>query len=197
MIRDDLKSLAKFKEIMASILFESEDITDMVMPEPDDPRFDKSENFFGARDLPAEDPVTGEITYVTLTGYCFDIPYIKESITDDRTIITVDSSITKIQGEYIKEVGLDVCVLSPRDTADMNSEQKELFHARGYHGNKIDMIVSAIHTAVMEQARDFGIGKIRLAPEKPVISYLPNDNWYGRKISFLCSDFYKKTGKQR
>lgn len=191
-IDDDLRSLGSFKDNMLNILYMSEDVRNLTMPVLDDARFDEHDNFFGRKEIPYYNPDTQETEYVDLTGHCFDVPYIDSTITDVRAIITLESFITKINGTHVKEVELDIFAFSHKALIHMSDTEKVSFSNRGYSGNRVDMMVSAIHSAVKKHAYDFGIGKIMLNTRNPVTPYMPNQDFYGKKISFLCSDFYIK-----
>lgn len=191
-IDDDLSALGKYKDTIGEILFSSNDVVNLVMPTLDNPNFDAADNFFGGEKLEYYNPETKEIEYITLLGHCFDVPYIKPTITDARALICMETYLNKVDGESIKEVALDLYVYAHKNFIAMPSTESGEYKKRGYAGNRIDMLMSAVEVAIKYRSRDFGIGKIMLKPVSPISSYEPNNDFYGRKMSFICSDFYIK-----
>lgn len=198
-VDDDLKSLGKIKDYFSKILFNSEDVRNLTMPELDDNRFDELDNFFGGKKLEYYNPETKKYEYIDLQGHCFDVPYIDETITETKAVITMESFITKIEFEHIKEVQVDIYAFAHKDHIHMSSKEKLPYSKKGYSGNRVDMMSSAIWLALKEanMPKDFGIGKIMFNPRMPITPYQPNKDFYGKKLSFLCSDFFVKPKNQR
>lgn len=194
-VDDDLRSLGSFKDTMMNILFNYEDVRNLTMPTLDDDRFDEFDNFFGGN--LEWTGTNGSVEHVELLGHCFDVPYIAETITDNRALITLESYITKIEGEHVKEVAIDVFAFSNKSFIQMSPKEKAYFIKKGYSGNRVDMMVAAIELAVKNRSREFGIGKIMLTHRNPVIPYEPQNKFYGRKMSFVCSDFFIKPQNKR
>lgn len=191
-IDDDLKALGKYKDTIGEILLSSDDVVNLVMPSLDNPNFDVADNFFGGERLEYYNQAKNEIEYITLLGHCFDVPYIKPTITDARALICMETYISKVDGESIKEVAIDLYVYAHKSFVTMPHDESAKFKKRGYAGNRIDMLVSAIELEIKNNSRSFGIGKILLAPSTPIISYEPNHDFYGKKMSLICHDFYIK-----
>ena len=162
------------------------------MPELDNENFDITDNFFGGEKLEYYNPSTGSTEYVDLLGHCFDVPYIKPTITDTRAIICMETYITKLDSESIKEVAIELYVYSHKNFITMPRAESAKYKKRGYAGNRIDMLMSAIELSIKNRAYDFGIGKIALTANAPISSYEPNNDFYGKRMSFLCSDFFIK-----
>lgn len=196
-VDDDLYSLGRYKDIMMDIFYQSEDIRNLTMPVLDDARFDLQANFFGGKELAYSNPDTGSTEYVTLPGHCFDVPYLDQSLTEERAVILLESLITRIEGPRIKEVEIDVYALSHKSFIHLSAAEKSSYLKKGYSGNRVDMMAAAIELAVKERAREFGIGKIRLNSQNPILPYETENSFYGKKLSFLCSDFFMKTRNQR
>lgn len=202
-VDDDLKSLGKVKDYIMKVLYNNEDVRNLTMPSLDDDRFDSVDNFFGGKNLEYYNPTTKKYEYADLLGHCFDVPYIDETITDSRALITMDSYIPELPSEHIKTIALDMFVFSHKSFIHMNSKEKASYSKRGYAGNRVDMIVSAIELALKEanqivnRPKDFGIGKIVMRERSPITPYEPNKEFYGKKISLLCSDFFEKPKNKR
>jgi hypothetical protein len=191
-IDDDLYSLGWFKEVAQKIMYLSDDVRNITMPVLDDDRFSDEENFFGDKDITYFNPDTAKNESVTLIGHCFDVPYIDSTITDSRAFITMETTITKLEGNHIKEIELFVYAFSRKDFIHMNLEEKNKYIKKGYSGNRIDMMVSAIALAFKEHANEFGIGQVSLNPRSPIVPYEPLASFYGKRMSFIISDFYIK-----
>lgn len=195
-IDDDLRTLGKFKDMVMDILFKSEDVRDLCMPQLDNENLDVSDNFFGGKNLEYFDAESNEMKNVDLLGHCFDVPYIDLRINDTRALIAIESYVKRIEGDHIKEVELDIFVYSHKDIIHMDSQEKGKFINKGYAGNRIDMLCAAIINAIKTHSQDFGIGGLDLNPYNPIYPYEPKNEFYGKKISYLCYDFYIKPKNQ-
>lgn len=193
-VDDDLKSLGSCKEYFSEVFFLNEDVRKLVMPSLDDSRFDERDNFFGGKKLKYFNPSSKEYEYADLPGHCFDFPYVDEKIVDSRALITMDSFLTKAGCGRTKEIQIDIFALSHKDFIRMDEEEKASYTAKGYAGNRVDMMVSAIELAMKyaERPKDFGIGRIFFKPENPITLFDQDKQFYGKKISLLCSDFFIK-----
>lgn len=195
-IDDDLRTMGKFKDMIMNILFKSEDVRDLVMPQLDNDNFDLSDNFFGGKNLEYYDAINNENKNVDLLGHCFDVPFIDERINDTRALITLESYIKRIEGSHVKEVELDIFVYSHKNIIHMDSKEKGKYIKKGYAGNRVDMLCAAVVDAIKEHSKDFGIGGLKLKPYDPIYPYEPKNEFYGKKISFLCPDFFIKPKNQ-
>lgn len=198
-VDDDLRTLGRCKDYISKILFNSDDVRNLTMPILDDDRFDALDNFFGGSKLEYHDKSTNETLYVDLLGHCFDVPYIVDTITETPALITMESYATRMENEHIKEIEIDIYAFAHKDHIHMNPKEKSQYSKRGYSGNRVDMMCSAIWLALKDANRpkDFGIGKINFNPRNPITPYQPNNSFYGKRLSFLCSDFFVKPKNQR
>lgn len=195
-VNDDLRTIGKFKDMIMDILFKSEDVRDLCMPQLDNDNFDVSDNFFGGKNLEYFDTDSNEIKNVDLLGHCFDVPYIDTRINDTRALITLESYIKTIEGDHIKEVELDIFIYSHKDFIHMDNSEKGKFVNKGYAGNRIDMLCAAVVDAIKDHSKDFGISGLHLNPFNPIYPYEPKNEFYGKKISYLCHDFFIKPKNQ-
>lgn len=192
MTNEDLIDLGKCKEILSGIFLGSEDILSLVMPVLDDPDFSISQNWLGGS-CSLMDAESGHVIKTAdLPGHCFDIPYLPAAISGEKAIITMESRITKCENEQTKEITLDIYAIAHKNIIQLTETEKINYQAKGYYGNRIDILTAAIHNSIKERSRDFGIGRLNLASKEPVIPCFPDDNYYGRQISYSCSSYYIK-----
>ena len=192
------RTMGGIKEAYAALFLQNDDIRSLVMPRLDDDRFGDEANWYGGSYNIREKGVTSR---VELQGHCFYVPYVKDTLTDNRTVICLESYVTTAYTGQIKDIIFMINVFSSKTGIDMQTEDDrqllDKMKARGYTGNKIDMVVSAICQVVdttktiMDASGKlvYGIGKATLLQREPILAYQPNVNFYGKQIFYNIIDF--------
>lgn len=186
------------KEAIQKAFFEDEDIRELTMPRLDNDNYSAEDNWYGGVFY---SETNGEKKAEKLEGYCFDVPFIDDTLTDNRLIITVEVLNRNL---YYQNVGSNTieaftiiitvfchkdCLMYP------DQEMKDLldrFRTRGYTGNRLDMVVAAIQRLmenedlefVDEDGKYYGMGKASLLKRVPMESYQPNPYFYGIQIMY-------------
>jgi len=191
-VEKDLQDLGHFKTLLQVIFENDEDLRNLVMPEPDDADFTPLQNWLGGTYSIEDADGTPQKT-ATLIGYCFDVPYIPPAVTDSRIVITMETSISKAVNERTKEVTTDIYVCCPKDRVLLTEQEKKHYTEKGYAGNRVDMCVMAIANAIKRNAGIFGIGNIRLLPEKAIEPHTPGEGYYAKRLSYTCQCFYMRS----
>jgi hypothetical protein len=181
----NFKELGTYKDKIISMFAANEDIIDLIMPTLDYDRFEVSDNFIGGEFQTVEN---GIVKNVILKGHCFDTPFIYSSITDSRNCICIDTNISNADGESIKEMSITIEVMCNKANLQMDSESRMKYVTKGLSGNRLDMIVEEIGLQ-LNSSRQFGIGKFKPAIRNPVHSYFPNEDYFGKVLTYTCSDF--------
>ena len=154
-----------YKDLLRRLLFEDELVRQLVMPSGGTP-----------------DSQTEE---VWLTRHCLDVPYLDEQITDERSLLLIEC-LPLTSGE-IRSYSITVTVCCHRNLINLSAEKRAGYHTQyGLTGNLADMIVMAVNQALSKDStsRSFGIGKLRPASEKPVVSFIPTNQFYGKTLTF-------------
>jgi hypothetical protein len=192
------RTMGGIKEAYGALFLQNDDIRSLVMPTLDDERLGDEANWYGGAYNVREKGVTSR---VELKGHCFYVPYIKDSLADNRTVICMESYVTTAYTGQIKDIIFMINVFAAKSGIDMQTEDDRILldkmKSRGYTGNKIDMIVSAIcqtvdTTKVIKDASGkiaYGIGKATLLQREPILAYQPNYNFYGKQIFYNIVDF--------
>ena len=55
-------------------------------------------------------------------------------------------------------------------------------------GNRIDMAVEVIGR-LLNGSKKFGLGRLQPIPNRPVTSYSPNNEFFGKVLHYICDDF--------
>jgi len=134
-----------------------------------------------------------DITNFISPDCCLDLPYFPGVIPDGNNFIGVDSYIIRAGGTAIKEIGIDIYIMFPKNNMAITDELKAQYRDKGYSGNPIDIIIQSVGR-LLNGSKDFGIGSLKPALENPVRSYIPEENpgqYHGKILSFACSDFMK------
>lgn len=133
-------------------------------------------------------------------GHCFLVPYIKntilDTVTDTRMVICMETyNGTNYDSKSVKNVVIQFNVFCHKDGLDLiTDEDKEFFEnmrAKGYRGNRVDMVISAIMKRVDEThyLRDkngvnYGIGRPVTVPRESMLAYEPNNYFYGKQLLY-------------
>jgi hypothetical protein len=182
----DFYELGSYKEKIEKMFVTNPDIVDLTMPILDDSRFEIGDNFLGG-EFQYKDTNSGAIENVTLIGHYFDVPFVYSSITDVRNLICIDTSISRADGETIKEITVSIEVICNKDNIKLSSADK-LKYLNKYVGNRLDMIVEAIGLQ-LNSSRKFGLGRLKPSSRNPVRSYFPSEKYFGKILTYTCDDF--------
>lgn len=192
------------KEALQKAFFEDEDIRELTMPKLDNENYSAEDNWYGGTFY---SEVDGKKKVEKLEGYCFDVPFIDDTLTDNRLIITVEVLNRNL---YYQNVGSNTieaftiiitvfchkdCLMYPdKDMKDLLDK----FRTRGYTGNRLDMVVSAIQRLIENEDLEFvdkdgkyyGMGKAALLKRVPMESYQPNPYFYGIQLMYGQDDIH-------
>jgi hypothetical protein len=185
--------MGALKDAMSILFLQDDDVRNLVMPKLDDENFSVEDNWYGG-------VVTDRRgTTKTLIGHCFDVPFVSDTITDNRTIICMESYMPYFNSKATQEITLMVNIFANKDGITYYSkEDKRMLNkmrARGYTGNRIDMLVMAIcnavnsHDQIHGHEQDYSIGSMLFQQKNPVVPYQPNSVFYGKQIFFDVYDF--------
>lgn len=154
-----------YKDLLRQLLFDSEPLKALIKHPQD---------------------ITGSITLDDwLTRYCLDVPYLDEQITDERSLILIEC--LPLSSGNICHYSLSITACCHRNLINLSAETRASYLSQyGLTGNLVDMMMSTICQTLSSEtaAKNFGIGKLRLAPEKPVTSFTPNNRFYGKTVTF-------------
>lgn len=177
-----------FNHIVNSDL--SDYLIDILMPQLDDERFDKIDNFVGGE---FEYYNESSVEKVALKGHLYSVPFIFSTITTARNVICIDTNITK-SNMSIKEMAVSIQVICSKDNLMIDSKTKKKFRDLGYMGdNRLDIAV-AILGDILNGNSDYGIGKLRPSPINSVRPIYPNTEFFGKSLQYICSDFMSNLG---
>lgn len=164
-------------------------LIDILMPVMEDDRLDKVTNFVGS-------PVEGSVVYnedgdeetVRLKRHLYDVPFVYTTVTDTRNVICIDTNISR-SNQSIKEMDINIYVMCHRQSLELDYETRTKYRKLGYIGrNRLDIAVALIGD-ILNGSSDFGIGHLRPNQMSPVRSYFPNNDFFGKVITYTCSDF--------
>lgn len=194
----DFKELGSYKEQIKRMFISNPLLIELVMPIPDSDKVEIEDNFLGGNfQIRERNPDTGvyETKLLSLIGHLFDVPFIYATISDARNTICMDTNIIKTSGEAISEVSVQLFIMCHKSNIKFSDADKIKYRKLGFYGNRLDCIVQEIGKTV-NGSRKFGIGKMLPAPINPIISYTPNDNFFGKVITYRCSDFMTDFSKR-
>lgn len=156
------------------------------MPEIEDERFDKTENFLGGE----YEYGTGNVELVKLKRHIFDVPFIYSTVTDTRGCICIDTNITRCNNA-LKEMVINISVICHKDMLYVDDKTYKKYKKLGYIGrNRVD-IATAILGDIVNDSSKFGIGKLSPQPYDPTQSFFPNQDFWEKILRYSCTDFMK------
>ncbi|HHT97430.1 MAG TPA: hypothetical protein GXZ90_06020 [Clostridiales bacterium] len=184
--------LGKYKEKIINMFVANEDIVNLVISKPDDNRFELGDNFLGGKYKAVKDGIEEK---VNLIGHCFDVPFIYASIFDNRSAICIDTTISRAEGESIKEMTVSIEIMCHKTNLKLDTQDRAKYIKKGLSGNRLDMIVQEVGLQ-LNSSREFGIGRFKVSPRNPVRSYFPNNDYFGKVLTYTCEDFMTDYSKR-
>lgn len=187
-----LLDMSSIKESLMSLFCNSKDITKLIMPSLDNTDFTLEQNWYGGT---YDKGISGKTNPTTLTGHCFDTPYIEGTISDDRCAVFIETYLSKIENQRIKEVGVDIMVVCHKDLTKLSKEDKEYFNLSGVYGNRIDSAIEVINSLILNSdtiKESYSIGNMNLTKIAPLNQYVPDTKFYGKCLSYTYQSFYRK-----
>lgn len=82
------RAMGGLKDALQSQMLHDDVIRELIMPQLDDSRLGLEENWEGGVYYVRQ---AGKKEQIDLQGYCFTVPYLKETLTDDRIVICLES----------------------------------------------------------------------------------------------------------
>ena len=186
-------ALGSYKEELFQLILMhelSELLIDILMPVIEDDRFDKIDNFVGGN---YEYYGSDGIEKVKLKSHLFDVPFIYSTVTNTINVICIDTNISSCNPNT-KEMVITLNVMCHKDNLELDTETKRKYKKLGYKGNRLDIMVALIGE-ILNYSKENGkksgiqIGTLNPIPRNPVIPDYPNNNFFGKTMTYTCSDF--------
>lgn len=135
--------------------------------------------------------------------HCFDTPYIDGALADKDFAVFIETYLTKVENQHIKEVGVDIMAVCRKDALILSDEDKNYFNSIGVFGNRVDSAIQVINSTVLNQSaldmikEKYSIGNMLLAKENPVKPYIPDKSFYGKCLSYTYQTFLRRKNHGR
>lgn len=165
----NLYCLGEDKEIIKKVFLQDEDIIGLLLPEHNPGTFN-------------DDLET------VLEKHIFDTIAVDNTQFEAKVYICMDTYVTEVDSDAIKEIGIIIRVFCHKDLLKTSNKDKIKYIKLGYFGNRIDMLIDAIDRC-LNGKRGVGIGRMRLRPRSPVEIIQPTNDYYGKSLTYLVSDF--------
>ena len=195
-----LSDMSRIKTSLISLFCDLDDLTKLIMPRLDNANFTFEENWFGGK---YDKDKYGNTEIVDLVGHCFDTPYIEGTVTDNRCAIFIETYVTKVENEHLKEVGVDIFVVCHKDAVRLSKEDKKYFESIGVYGNRVDSAVQVINSSILNHfvmdgiKKKYSIGAISLVERNPIQQYVPGTKFYGKVLHYNYQTFYQRKNNVR
>lgn len=192
---DPLSDMAMIKESLCSLFCDTEDITRLIMPQLDNEAFTFEQNWYGGK---FDKNIYGKTDIETLIGHCFDTPYIEGTVADNRCAIFIETYLTKVENQKIKQVGVDIFVIAHKDSVHLSDEDKDYYKSIGVYGNRVDSAVQVINSTINNEKimeaikKRYSIGDLTFTERNPVKQYIPGTKFYGKCLSYTYNTFYQR-----
>lgn len=197
---DPLSDMAMIKESLCSLFCDTEDITRLIMPQLDNEAFTFEQNWYGGK---FDKNIYGKTDIQTLIGHCFDTPYIEGTVSDNRCAIFIETYLTKVENQKIKQVGVDIFVIAHKDSVRLSDEDKDYYKSIGVYGNRVDSAVQVINSTINNEKimeaikKKYSIGDLTFTERNPVKQYIPGTKFYGKCLSYTYNTFYQRKDNVR
>lgn len=192
-----LSDMSRIKESLMSLLCDSKDVTKLIMPTLDNPNFTLEQNWYGGT---FDKDINGQTETSTLMGHCFDAPYMEGAITDNRCAVFIETYLSKIENQHIKEVSVDIMVVCHKDLTKLSETDKNYYNPTGVYGNRIDSAVQVINSLILNSdtiKENYSIGNMNLTKITPLNQYVPDTKFYGKCLSYTYQSFYRRKNNVR
>ena len=167
-----LSDMSRIKESLMSLLCDSKDVTKLIMPTLDNPNFTFEQNWYGGT---FDKDINGQTETATLMGHCFDTPYMEGAITDNRCAVFIETYLSKIENQHIKEVSVDIMVVCHKDLSKLSETDKNYYNPTGVYGNRIDSAVQVINSLILNFdtiKENYSIGNMNLTKISCILFYI-------------------------
>lgn len=197
---NSLSDMSRIKDSLMSVFYDSDDVVRLIMPTLDDDNFTQEQNWYGGT---FEKNINGETKIIPLIGHCFDTPYIEGKVSDGKCAVFIETYLTRVESQRIKEVGVDITVVCHKDLIRLSDEDKSYFNLTGVYGNRVDCAIQVINSAILNHSamdmikEKYSIGNMVLAKENPLKQYIPDPNFYGKCLSYTYTSFYQRKNNAR
>lgn len=139
--------------------------------------------------IPNYNPNTNTIDKdILLKNFIYKTISIEPTVDEKKSYICVETYIPEVESNAIKTIGIVINVFTHSSLVELSKEERARFIPFGLAGTRIDMILDLIDRSINEK-RNVGIGKVKLKPRSPVTIYQPKNNYYGKSVEYLVSDF--------
>lgn len=138
-----------------------------------------------------------DLTNLIPPNHCFDTPYLEGAVTDNGCAVFVETYLTKIENQHIKEVGVDITVVCHMDSVKLSDEEKAYYESIGIYGNRVDSAVQVINSSILNLKQNYSIGAMNLLDKNPLEQYVPGSNFYGKVLHYTYQAFYQRKNKSR
>ena len=193
----EYKSLGDYKYLLFKLLMysgeKSDLLIDITMPSLDDERFDKYENFTGGEfDYYTGNGKNQTTEHVELKGRLYDVPFIYSTVTETINVICIDTNISNCNPNT-KEMVVTLNVMCHKDNLKLDTKTKRKYSKLGYKGSRLDIMVALIGE-ILNYSKDndkmnVQIGTLNPVLRNPIVPYYPNDNFFGKTMTYTCTGF--------
>lgn len=197
---DALSDTSRIKTSLMSYFEGINDLTNLIMPQYDNNNFTFEENWYGGD---VETNIYGNTESGKLVGHCFDTSYIEGAITDNRCAMFIETYVTKVANQRIKEVGVDVFVICHKDSMRLSEADKTYYESIGVYGNRVDSAIQVINASILNSnmmntiREKYAIGNMNLSEENPLQQYVAGTDFYGKVLHYTYQAFYQRKNNVR
>lgn len=168
-----LKETGAYKDLIRQLLYDNEPVRSLIMPSASGTEAALENEWY--------------------TRYCLDVPYLDEQITDERSLLLIEC--LPMTNNSVRRYSITVTACCHKNLIVLPPETRlSYMNQYGLAGNLVDMITMAVDAALAPEnvSRSFGIGKLQLVPEKPVVSFIPNNLFYGKTLTYELFEMRKR-----
>lgn len=125
----------------------------------------------------------------------YDIPYAPENMSQQHCAIFVETSITALEGNRIKEVSLDISVACAKESSTLSEEEKSYYQALGIYGNRTDCLLQAIHTLITASEaaeilkKKYCISSLSMISKNPIETLETSEGFFGKQMHYSYRSF--------
>lgn len=124
-------------------------------------------------------------------GHIFDYDFVKDTTTDQRTFIFVETTIDYVSQNLFTDFDLYIFIFTPKEfvrlsnsTSPTVQEVKKMGYFASTYANRIDVMCDIVDRTLNGNEKIKGIGLVKPAERGHIVLYEPSPKYYGKRLRY-------------
>lgn len=128
-------------------------------------------------------------------GHIFDYNFVSETTTDKKTFVLVETDIDAVRSNIFTDFNLYIFIFTDKelvrltnDTVPTVKEVRDMGYFASTYANRVDVLCDIVDRTLNGTSKIAGIGDVEPHPSEYVSLYCPNNNYYGKCLTYHISN---------